>query len=449
MTERQLSKSYLASGATTRVGESTGQDLPARIGKYTVRGVAGRGAMGQVYFGHDPFIDRAVAIKVCSDGASNPAGDRTRRMFLNEAQAAGALDHPNILRIYDADEADEQLFIVMEYVEGGNNLKRYCEPDTLLPIESIVDYMEQCALALDYAHINNVLHRDIKPENILLTKESVAKVADFGIAQRLKMEATVAHGLFGSPLYMSPEQIEGEELTGQTDLYSLGVSMFQLLAGRPPFLADSVNSLVAKIVTQAPPNIVDFRPDLPDAISAVVMKAIQKPLDMRFASGAEMAAALAHARAAAWGDAREVDESELRELAVDLSFFATFSDSETAQVLDIATWRRFAPYESLVTEGSLGGDLFIITTGTAVVCVNDRSVAELGPGDCVGELSYLTGERRSASVVAQEDVWALQIDEPLVEWASMPVQVRFAKTFQQVMAERIRRTSRSLAAATR
>jgi len=420
--------------------------LPKKISKYQVLGVAGKGAMGQVYLGHDPFVDRNVAIKVCDDGETS-ATSQVRRMFLNEARAAGALDHPNVLRIYDADDADGQLFIVMEYIEGGKNLKRYCNPDALLPVETIIDYVEQCALGLEYAHSKGVLHRDIKPANILLTKEGQAKIADFGVAQRLMMDATVDGGVFGSPLYMSPEQLNGGDLTGLTDLYSLGVTMFELFAGRPPFVADTVSQLIAKIATEQAPNILEFRPDLPPAVVDVVMKAIQKPRDMRFDSGSAMAAALGKVRVAQWSDTNDLNESELAELARGLDFFKDFSDRELEQVLEVGSWRRFSAFELLMSEGQRESFIMVIGTGETIVRVQDQSIATLTAGDCVGELEFLSGEPRSATVVADKEVWALQIDSPPSEWASLSVQLRFTRAIERTLVSRLKETSLRLAQA--
>ena len=218
-----------------------------------------------------------------------------------------------------------------------------------------------------------------------------------------------------------------------------------LLAG-PPFTADTISTLIGKIATEAPPNIMNVRPDLPEAVAAVVMKAIQKPLDMRFATGDEMAEALGRARASEWGDTVDVDEAELAEMTRKLEFFEDFSDNELEQVLDCATWRHFSAYEQMVTEGAQDRSLYVLVTGEARVRISDQPISTLRAGDCAGELAFLSGEPRSATVVAEQDVWALEIEEPLAEWASMPVQLRFTRTFEKVLARRLRQTSRDLAA---
>lgn len=209
-----------------------------KVGKYEILGVAGRGGMGTVFIGHDPFIDRRVAIKVCPVVNPDDTDSRlTRKMFFNEAQSAGVLDNPNILRVFDAGEVDGDPYIVMEYVEGAETLKDYCKPQKIIPVAQAVRIFHQCAKALDHAHRRGVTHRDIKSANIMLNAEGEPKIGDFGIAQRAVSDSTQVMGMFGSPTYMSPEHARDDDLTHQTDLYSFGVVMYEVLAGRPPFRA--------------------------------------------------------------------------------------------------------------------------------------------------------------------------------------------------------------------
>lgn len=422
---------------------------PEKIGKYQVLDVAGRGAMGIVYLGHDPFIDRRVAIKVSTQPVDDADGALSRKMFFNEAQSAGALDHPNILKVYDAGESDEagddHLYIVIEYVEGSDTLRSYTSKDTLLPIETVLQYMEQCALALDYAHRRGVLHKDIKPANIMLTREGQAKIGDFGIAQRTHSDYTQAQGAFGSPLYMSPEQLGDEILTPQTDLYSLGVTMFQLLAGRPPFESKTVAKLALMVTTEEAPLLREFRAEVPEAVEAVARKAMEKDLERRFKTGAEMAAALAKAREHYARPQDERSEAERFTLARDLVFFNDFSDSELEEVLDVATWERYLPGESVIREGNLEESFFILATGDVEVVVGGRIIGTLSAGDCVGEIGYLAQMRRSANITSRTDVTAIRIDGALVDWASIPVQMRFNKAFQKTLVERLLRTTLELA----
>ncbi|MCH9672908.1 MAG: serine/threonine protein kinase, partial [Gammaproteobacteria bacterium] len=262
-------------------------NTPDKLGKYLVLDVAGRGSMGVVYTGFDSFAGRDVAIKVCdlTHEHHTESPEVTRKLFFNEAHAAGILDHPNILRLLDAGEQGDLLYIVTEMVAGAQTLERYCQPDNLLPYQDVLAAVHACANALDYAHRRGVVHRDIKPANIMLTEERQLKICDFGIAQQFLGDITQVSGLLGSPAYMSPEQIEDRPLTGQTDLYSLGVMMFALLTGARPFTEKSLPALANAILYSPTPSVRDFRAEIPTVIDTVVRTAMHKNLDHRFQSG--------------------------------------------------------------------------------------------------------------------------------------------------------------------
>ena len=422
-------------------------DTPDKIGKYEIVGVAGRGAMGIVYVAHDPFIDREVAIKVCSTDDDDESNlELARRLFFNEAKSAGALDHPNILRIYDAGEAEGQPYIVMEYVEGADALNNYADPDKLLPVERVVQVMMQCAKALDYAHRRGVLHRDVKPANILLTADGEVKLADFGIAQRMTPGKTQLMSTYGSPRYMSPEQALDEELTVQIDIYSLGVSMYELLTGKPPFTARGIAQLINMIINKDPPSARELRPELSAALAAVVSCAMDKDLARRYKTGGEFAASLATV-------SEQLDQAEEAPLSDEdkfsraraLRFFNEFSDGELEEVLSVGKWERFARGEQIISQGTTEQSFFVTVSGDVSVVVGDIAVATLSAGECVGELGYLSRVQRTASVGARDDVLCIRIDALLMEWASLPCQMRFSRVFQQTLIERLSRTTLELA----
>ena len=231
------------------------ETAPEKLGKYEVKSEIDRGSMGIVYLGHDPFVNRSVALKVALADSLNDAdsGERYRKMFFNEAHTAGSLTHPNIVSIFDAGVDEDTCYIVMEYIEGGDTLRSHAKPETLLPIEKVVEIIFKCANALDYAHRQGVTHRDIKPSNILITKDKDVKIGDFSIAHITKLDdtTTAPQGVMGSPRYMSPEQLKEEKITTQSDLFSLGVVMYELLTGRHPFLTDSFSRLVNIISGQS------------------------------------------------------------------------------------------------------------------------------------------------------------------------------------------------------
>ncbi len=422
--------------------DSSLNDVPERLGKYHVLGVAGRGNMGVVYTGYDPYADRDVAIKVCSLEQASPhrSPGLARKMFFNEAHTAGILDHPNIMKILDAGEQDDMLYIVMEYIDGGETLATHCRPDRLLPFKAVAEIVYTCANALDYAHRRGVVHRDIKPTNILLPRDGVLKIGDFGIAQHTLYENTEVLGLVGSPNYMSPEQVQEEALSGQTDLYSLGVVTFELLTGSVPFEATKLTQLVHKICNEAPPSLRDLRPDVPDPLQCIVSWALEKDTAKRYSSGREMASDLA----AVFTDLEQppetlTDDSKFQ-LVRRLRFFEEFPDTELWEVLRASTWQTYADGERILNAGAIDLSFFIIVQGEVSVWRDERAVATLGPGDCFGEMGFAGGVARSATIVADDETAVMKINAALMERASTECQLRFNKAFVKVLVERLSRT---------
>jgi len=260
---------------------------PRKIGKYDVIDVLGRGAMGVVYRAHDPYVDRPVAIKLATHADADNEGV-ARRLFINEARSAGRLDHPHVLKVYEAGEDAGQPYMVMEYIAGGDTLRNYCRVDTLLPIPTVIRIIRQTADALDYAHRHGVLHRDIKPANVMLTKDGNAKLGDFGIARRMGADQTQIVGWFGSPLYMSPEQARDAEITPQSDLFSLGSVFYEMLTGTPPFAAKGLTGLIHKVCNEDPVPLREVRPEVPEQLWPIVRKLLEKDLGRRYRTGGEL-----------------------------------------------------------------------------------------------------------------------------------------------------------------
>ncbi|HET6263407.1 MAG TPA: serine/threonine-protein kinase, partial [Usitatibacter sp.] len=236
-------------------------DRPHKIGKYTILSELGQGASAVVYLAEDPFNDRKVAVKLAKQDADmgEDEAKRFEKLFLNEASLAGKLNHPNIVGVFDAVVEGDDRYIVMEYVPGGS-LKKYCTETNLLPVRQAVLVIFKMCRALDYAFQNGVIHRDIKPANILLSERDDIKISDFGTAKISHATHTQIDGFLGSPAYMSPEQINEEGPSVQTDIYSLGVVMYELLTGKLPFRAENAVSMINKILNEDPVPIVQLRP---------------------------------------------------------------------------------------------------------------------------------------------------------------------------------------------
>lgn len=264
------------------------------LGRYQVEKELGKGAMGVVYLGRDPKINRVVAIKTMalSQEFEEDELEEVTQRFFREAETAGRLNHPHIVTIYDAGEEHDLAYIAMEFLKGKDLTSR-TKPDNLLPARTVFDIIAKSADALDFAHQQNVVHRDIKPANLMFDDESgELKITDFGIARITDSSKTKTGMVLGTPSYMSPEQLQGKKVDGRSDLFSLGVTFYQMLCGQLPFKADSMASLMYKIANDEHAPLTLIRPDLPTCVDGIIHKAMEKDADKRFQTGKEMAAAI-------------------------------------------------------------------------------------------------------------------------------------------------------------
>jgi hypothetical protein len=269
-----------------------------RLGRYQLEREIGRGAMGIVYLGRDTAINRMVAIKAIPLAAEFTEAElvEARARFFREAETAGRLNHPNIVTIYDVGEERGLAYIAMEYLKG-RHLSDYAKPDNLMEPRKVLEIIGRTAEALGFAHKQQVVHRDIKPANLMYDPATdVLKITDFGIARLSGAGSTRTGIVLGTPSFMSPEQLEGRTVTGHSDLFSLGVSLFQLLTGQLPFVADSMTGLMQQIAESPHPPLRAIRPDLPLCVDRVIDRALAKNPDARYDSGAQMAAALEECR---------------------------------------------------------------------------------------------------------------------------------------------------------
>ena len=269
-----------------------------RLGRYQLEREIGRGAMGIVYLGRDTAINRMVAIKAIplASEFSDAELVEARSRFFREAETAGRLNHPNIVTIYDVGEERGLAYIAMEYLKG-RHLSDYAKSDNLMEPRKVLEVIGRTADALGFAHKQQVVHRDIKPANLMYDSSTdILKITDFGIARLSGAGSTRTGIVLGTPSFMSPEQLEGRTVTGHSDLFSLGVSLFQLLTGQLPFTADSMTGLMQQIAEAPHPPLRAFRPDLPACVESVVDRALAKNPDARYDSGAHMAAALEDCR---------------------------------------------------------------------------------------------------------------------------------------------------------
>ena len=292
---KNLSETVILGGGGTHPGGTMLLDGGAvekpMLGRYQVEKELGKGAMGVVYLGKDPKIGRVVAIKTMALSQEFEGGelDDARERFFREAETAGRLQHQNIVTIFDAGEEHDLAFIAMEFLKG-KDLVDHCREGRLLPVSKVLSIVARVAEALAYAHAQNVVHRDIKPANIMYEPESdTVKVTDFGIARITDSSKTKTGLVLGTPSFMSPEQIAGKKIDGRSDLFSLGVMLFQMLTGVLPFRGESMAALMYKIANEDAPNIRQLRPELSNAIAQVLARALAKQVAERYQSGEELA----------------------------------------------------------------------------------------------------------------------------------------------------------------
>lgn len=422
--------------------------VPQKLGKYEVRGQISRGSMGIVYLGYDPYIDRQVAIKVAlTESVNNPeSGERYRKLFFNEAHTAGMLAHPNIIGIYDAGVDEDNYYIVMEYIDGGQTLKDFCRVDNLLPLEKVIEIIFKCAKALDYAHRQGIVHRDIKPSNILITPDQDIKIGDFSIAHINKPDSTETQplGIIGSPRYMSPEQLREDFVTSQSDLFSLGVVMFELLTGRHPFYAENFSRLVTKIMNEEAPSMRSFRTELPEALETIVHKAMAKEVGQRYKMGVELASDLSRLFDTLEGPEVEISAQEQFNAIKNLDFFTGFPDVEIWEILRASTWQDYVMDDEIIVEGDLDDCFYIIISGSVAVKKGLNSIRVLGKGDCFGEMGYLAKTKRTATITAEEKTSLLKINSTVISQVSLNCQVRFLKVFLRTMIHRLSATTEKI-----
>ena len=278
-----------ASPGGTLMLDGGGVEKPM-LGRYEIERELGKGAMGAVYLGRDPKISRTVAIKTMalSQEFEDDELEEVKERFFREAETAGRLTHPNIVTIYDAGDEHDLAYIAMEFLKG-DDLSKYVKKDSLLPLKQVLSLIQRSADGLDYAHQYNVVHRDIKPANIMWDPDSdTIKITDFGIARITDSSKTKTGMVLGTPSYMSPEQLAGKKVTGQSDIFSLGVMLFQMVTGKLPFTGDSMASLMYKIANEAHPAPESINPDVPRCVTVIINRAMAKDVEKRYQRGSEM-----------------------------------------------------------------------------------------------------------------------------------------------------------------
>jgi serine/threonine protein kinase len=413
-------------------------DLSLQVGKYDIQKLLGKGATGTVYLARDAFTGREVALKTIEPEVFRDPefGTVYRSQFLNEASLAGKLRHPHIVAILDAVVGKDSGYIAMELVTGGD-LSRYVTPQTLLPVADVLQIGFKVCGALDYAAKEGIVHRDIKPANIMVASGTEVKIADFGAAV-LKRSQVVQTAALGSPYYMSPEQINGAALTFHSDMYSLGVVLYELLAGRRPFQAENLDALLEKILKLDPLPPSEARPGLPKDIDPAVLRALKKIPEQRYATWAEFALELSRLGRLVLPEGA-IPDSEKYVALQRVPMLGTLSDSELWELARAGRWTRSARNRILIKEKERGTSFFFLAQGEAKVTLQARLLNMVGAGEFFGEMAYIAGgeQPRHATVESSTEVMLAEFEPAALDTMSLGAQLQLMRALVRNVSERL------------
>ncbi len=428
-------------------------EIPTQIGKYRIIRELGRGATATVYLAESSVYPEQIALKYIrfADKAKDEAKWNRRLMKLLKAEAAVAtrLEHPHIIRIFEAVIEENEAYIVMEYFRG-ESLERVCSFAHLLPVHRTIGIVFKCCMALDYAYRQGVVHRDIKPANILVDERDNVKITDFGLAlninKKVDTDSTFIMGV-GSPAYMSPEQIKSYPLNQKTDLYSLGVVLFHMLTGRLPFRAKNPAQLIYKIINVDPPSVCQLHPDMPELMDEIIRKALEKDLYSRYKNGAEFAKDLSAVRYKIVDDKLLPSDTSRFGVLRKIPFFTEFDDVDLWEVLRISSWRKVEPKTNVIREGDQDQRFGVVIEGRIELSAAQKSIGEAGPGEIFGETAYLDSidHKHMFGAVSLTELTYLEVNPAALALATDECRELFRAQLTTSMAKRLGAFSQNLA----
>jgi serine/threonine protein kinase len=420
-------------------------DLSLQVGKYEVQKLLGKGATGTVYLAKDTFSGREVALKTIEPEVFRDPefGAVYRQQFLNEASLAGKLRHPHIVAIFDAVMQENSGYIAMEYVQG-HDLLRHTRPGQLLPVADVLQMGFKCCGALEYAFKEGIVHRDIKPANLMMAQGSEVKISDFGAAYLRKSQA-VQTSEMGSPYYMSPEQLQRKELTFHSDMYSLGVVLYELLTGQRPFSGDNMEGLRRKILQQPPAPPSKLRPDLPKEIDGVLLRALAKTPEQRYAAWSDFAVALSGLGEKALPPG-VIPDSEKYVSLKRVPALAGLSDLELWELARAGTWLRVPANEMIMRENDKGTRLFFLGKGQAKVTRQGRVLNMIYASECFGEMAYIRegGAPRSVTVESVTELLLAAFEPEALARMSLGAQLYLTRALVRNLADRLELANKAL-----
>lgn len=399
-------------------------------GRYEIKRKLGQGATGVVYQVWDSYIKRHVAVKV---------SERKSNRFMTEAQSAGRLKHPNIVSIHDVNLDGDFCYITMEYVEGPT-LVEFCRPDNLLSLRRVVEIVLNVCNALDYAHGSGVIHRDIKPSNIMLDNEGNAKITDFGTAQ--VAERTMPFGIFGTPGYMSPEQLKDETLTKRSDIFSLGCVLYELLLGKQAFKGDNCFATIYRVINKEPTPISKVRPEVPRILTRIVEKAMSKDPEKRYETCVDFAHDLRVALRGLNGMGKGVKAKGFVDYVHRLPFFVPFTRTQVKGLIAASSIIKVRGKKVILAEGEISDTFYVVLSGRVKVRKDNHDIAAIEAGECFGEMACIGVQTRVADVVADTDCILMKIRVTLLDRSSESIQLIFYKTFAMTLVRRLSKSQK-------
>jgi eukaryotic-like serine/threonine-protein kinase len=414
-------------------------DVRLQVGKYDIQRMLGKGATGTVYLAKDQFTGREVALKCIEPEVFRDPefGAVYRTQFQNEASLAGKLRHPHIVAILDAVVGEDSGHIAMELVSGGD-LSQHVKPDRLLAPADVLQIGFKCCGALDYAYREGgIVHRDIKPANIMIVRGTEIRIADFGAAF-LKKSHVVQTAALGSPFYMAPEQIEGRDPTFHSDMYSLGIVLYELLTGRRPFGADKLELLIEQILHTDPPPPSELRAGLPREVDAVVLRAMKKDPAQRYGTWAQFGVELSDVVGRVL-PASAIADSEKYLALSRVEMLQLLSDAEFWELAAAGKWTRVRKGEVIVQEDSRGASFFFLAKGQAKVTKQGRLLNMINEGECFGEMAFIRGgeEPRHATVEAMSEVVLAELQPQTVDTMSLSAQLHLTRALVRNVVDRL------------
>ena len=418
--------------------ETTIKEPTQRIGKFAITERLGKGSSGTVYKALDTFSGQEVALKVLDESLFAGAGlnESSRQQFMNEASLAGRLQHPHIAAILEASIDEKSGYIAVEYVPGGD-LSRAVLPDGLLKIEEVFEIAFKSCGALDYAHRQGIIHRDLKPANLMVSEGTAIKIVDFGAALLSKAQHTQIQDV-GTPSYMSPEQVRGEALSFQSDMFSLGVVLYGLFTGQRPFTGQSVPELLVNIVEKEalPPS--DVRPELDHEVNRILMRMLRKEPGRRYPSWADLAFDLAEiGRFSVY--VKEISDREKFIAMRGFQPLARLNDSEIWELVHASYWVRVPAQTTIMKEGDKGAELLFLAHGEVKIVKHGRLLNVLRTGSYFGEMAHVKagGIPRQATVETLTDALIAEFRPGAMKKLSVNCQLQLTQSLLNTVVDRL------------